>query len=79
MPDLKLVNQRYECLDFVEIMSFLQVFRSWQKILSPEIGVALKSGLGLTYQQYEGIRYCLSHEFNDSRHCHERKCLPGTG
>ena len=48
-------------------------------MLNPEVGVALKSGLGLTYQQYEGLRYCLSHDFNESRQCHERRCLPGTG
>ena len=42
-------------------------------------GVAIKSGLKLTYQQYEGVRYILSHHFDEEKGCHVRNLLPRTG
>ena len=39
----------------------------------------MKAGLGLTYQQYEGMRYLLSHDFNDAQRSHIRRKLAGTG
>ena len=57
----------------------LQVFDLWQENLDIELGVALKAGLNLTCAQYEGLRYCLSHEFVDSLNTHQRRKLSGTG
>ena len=39
----------------------------------------MKAGLGLTYQQYEGVRYLLSHDFNDAQRSHIRRKLAETG
>ena len=39
----------------------------------------MKAGLGLTYQQYERVRYLLSHDFNDAQRSHIRRKLAETG
>ena len=57
----------------------LQVFDLWQDQLDIELGVALKAGLHLTCAQYEGLRYCLSHEYIEALNVHQRRVLDGTG
>ena len=36
------------------------------RISSVEFGVAIKSGMRLTYDQYDGIRHLLSFEYNEA-------------
>ena len=55
------------------------MFDAWQDKLDVELGVAIKSGLNLTCAQYEGLRYCLSHEYVESLNAHQRVVLEGTG
>ena len=57
----------------------MQILGVWQNSLNVNAGAAMKSGLRLTYQQYEGVRYILSHHFDDAKQCHLRNVLPGTG
>ena len=61
------------------ITNFPQILGLWQQTLDVEVAAALKCGLGLTYQQYENLRYCLSHEFCEEKQQHIRKRLAGTG
>ena len=43
-----------------------------------EFGVALKCGMKLTYEQYEGVRFALSHEFDEITKKQKRR-LTSTG
>ena len=41
-----------------------------------EFGVALKCGMKLTYEQYEGVRFAMSHEFDDFTPKQKRRTTP---
>ena len=59
-------------------VTYLQTVDLWQGLMTPELGASLKAGLKLTYEQYEGLRFCLSHKFNAEKGVHERRTLGST-
>ena len=48
----------------------VQILGLWRNSVYVNVGVAMKSGPRLTYQQYEGMRYILSHHFDDAKRCY---------
>ena len=57
------------------MFAMYQVIEQLQSRLSTEVGVALKCGLRLSYEQYEGIRFMLSHEIDPATNTHIRVAL----
>ena len=56
------------------------VYTAWrQSISSIDIGVGLKCGFKLTYDQYDGIRNLLSFEFDALLQRHRPKVEPKSG
>ena len=46
---------------------------------SIDFAAALKFGLRLTYDQYDGVRYALSHQFDSTRNRHVQRSIAHTG
>ena len=46
-----------------------------QARLTTEVGVAMKCGLRLSYDQYDGVRFLLSHEIDAVSNHHVRVAL----
>ena len=43
-----------------------------------DFGVMIKCGLKLTFDQYDGLRYALSHCYDEGRQRHVQRTFPGT-
>ena len=53
----------------------VQVLEQLQERLTTEVGVAMKCGLRLSYDQYDGVRFLLSHEIDSISNHHVRVSL----
>ena len=55
------------------------VMDAWsQSMTSIEIGVAIKCGLRLTYDQYDGLRNILAYDFDDAQNKPKVEPISGT-